>query len=173
MNKREQAILDSMIILIDTREQDTAIKDWLERKGKSTRVQKLDYGDFSYLVPKNEELGILEDVNMSSEVVIERKANIEEIIGNICDKGGARLEKELKNCPAYMTLVIEDKYDKACLGTYNSNFNRKALLGKLATYEHKFGVPVKFKSKESMPVHIYTHFLYHLRLKILDGFFDK
>ena len=174
LKKREQEILDSIWIVMDTREQNTHIQDWLLRKGKNVLVKKLDYGDYSYMIPKNESLGISEDVFMDKEIVIERKSGFEELINNICDNNGCRLEKELRDYQGYMTICIEDFYDKACLGEYSGGFNRRALLGKLATFEHKYKRPVKYFSKESMPVHVWTHFYYHLRYKILEeGFLQE
>ena len=160
-----------MVIIVDTREQDLAIYNWLKSKGKNVIRKKLDYGDYSFYVPKNEELGFDEDTYFDKEIVIERKNSLEELIGNLTVKNGERLEKELRNCPAKMVMIIEDQYDRACLGTYKSGYNRKSLLGKLSTLEHKYNVPIKFLSKPSMPVAIWTHFRYYLRfiIKSLDN----
>lgn len=168
LNKKQQEILDSIIIIIDSREQDMSIHDWLIRKGKNVLIKKLDYGDYSYMIPKNDKLGIEDDIFMCDKIVIERKSGFEELIGNICDNNGKRLEKELHDYKGYMTICIEDYFDKACLGEYSGAFNRRALLGKLATFEHKYKRPVKYFSKASMPVHVWTHFYYHLRYLILE-----
>lgn len=164
------AILDSMVIIVDTREQDRHIENWLKRKGHPVVRRKLDYGDYSFMIPKNEELGILEDVIFDERIVIERKNGLDEIISNICIDGGKRIYKEFENYPGKMYLYIEDKYDNACLGRYRSEFNRRALLGKLESIELKYGIPIKFYSKESMPVKVYVQFRYYLRHKLMNNF---
>lgn len=168
MKKKDiEAILDHITFIVDTREQDTHIHDWLSKKGKNVIRKKLSYGDYSFCLLKNEELGICEDIYFSDIIVVERKNSFEEIIGNFTADNGVRLEKELKNCPAKMTLIIEDMFDKACLGTYGSQFNRKSLLGKLATIPHRYDIPVVYLTKLSTPVWIYTHFRYYLREMLL------
>lgn len=165
-DKEIKQLLDSIVLITDTREQDTYIMDWFKKKKKSVVKKKLDFGDYSFYLPKNEGLGILKDTWFNDEIVIERKNSLEEIIGNMTTDNGSRLEKELALCPAKMTVVIEDQYDRACLGTYNSKYNRKSLLGKLAAYEHRYNVPIRFLRKESVPVFIYTYFYYYLREKL-------
>jgi len=169
MQKKDiDKILDTMVYIVDSREQNLHIYDWLTRKGKNVEIKKINYADYSFRLPKNEELGILEDLDFRDIIVIERKNSIEEIIGNMTSDNGVRFEKELKNCKAKMTLVIEDQYDKACLGTYESKFNRKSLLGKLAIMPHRYNVPVIYLSKLSTPVFIYTHFRYFMREQLLN-----
>lgn len=82
----KKSFLQKVTILHDSREQKNAhILDELDRLGISHRERKLDFGDYSFLA---------EERDFSLSCVIERKASIDELYGNlIADRG--RLEKEL------------------------------------------------------------------------------
>jgi len=168
--KEVDEILDSMVVIVDTREQDRYIENWLIKKGHPVVRRKLDYGDYSFMIPKNEKFGIMEDVLFDERIAIERKNSLDEIISNLCDKNGERINKEFANYPGKMYLYIEDKYDNACLQRYRSKYNRRSLLGKLEGIELKYGIPVKFYSKESMPVKVYVQFRYYLKHKLMNNF---
>ncbi|PGO22289.1 nuclease, partial [Bacillus thuringiensis] len=75
-------ILKTLTIVIDTRENVNGhIRDYLHQKGVPMKNQKLDTGDYGYMIPKNEELGIPRDIYLDSRV--ERKAHMDEITGNL------------------------------------------------------------------------------------------
>ena len=66
--------LDSITLLVDTREQMTdRLKDRLELAGLPYERQKLDYGDYS---------AKCDVYDLSTEVVIERKMNLDELRRN-------------------------------------------------------------------------------------------
>ena len=55
-------LLNSMVVLVDTREHDGKndhILNYFDSKGIAWKKQKLDYGDYSCMLPANEELGIV------------------------------------------------------------------------------------------------------------------
>ena len=90
-----EELIKSMVILIDTREkQNSHLIEYWDKKGILYKKKSLDYGDYSFYVPKNEALNIPRDVYFDKEIVVERKGSLEEISGNLT-KERDRLEKEL------------------------------------------------------------------------------
>ena len=47
------------------------------------KKKALQYGDYSFLIPKNEDLSIPRDLVFHNEIVIERKGSLEELSGNL------------------------------------------------------------------------------------------
>lgn len=92
-DKEMEELISSMVILIDTREKaNSHITDYFERKGIAYKKKALDYGDYSFMIPSNEKLGILRDLYFNATCIIERKASLEEISGNLT-QGRDRFEK--------------------------------------------------------------------------------
>ena len=78
--------MKKVIILTDTREQKNAhITDALDRMKVQHETRKLDYGDYSFMI---------DGKDFSIACVIERKANVNEVYGNI-SADRERIEKEL------------------------------------------------------------------------------
>lgn len=78
--------MKKVTVLIDTREQKNAhITDFLSKMGIMYESRKLDYGDYSFTI---------DGKDFSRSSVIERKANVDEIYGNI-SADRERIEKEL------------------------------------------------------------------------------
>ena len=79
--------MKAVTILIDTREQvNNHIVEVLDNLGIMHESQKLDFGDYSFKVG---------DKTFSVACVIERKANIDELYGNVTTDR-ERIEKELE-----------------------------------------------------------------------------
>jgi len=94
-DKEIKELLKSLVILIDTREQEnTNIIEFLERKKVSYKTKALNFGDYSFFLPENKELGIQRDLYFDREIVIERKGSLSELAGNLT-KDRERFEKEL------------------------------------------------------------------------------
>lgn len=97
-----------MTILVDTREQKADhIIDYFDRKGVNHKKKALDYGDYSFMIPANEKLGIQRDMYFDSKVCVERKGSLEEISGNL-SKDRARFEKELSLAPETKVILLEN-----------------------------------------------------------------
>ncbi len=94
------------------------------------KLQKVDTGDYTAMIPRNEELGILRDIYLNS--CIERKASIDEFVGNLGKDERTRFENELIRASQHpFTLIVEDPdgYKKILNGQYRSKYNPLALLG--------------------------------------------
>lgn len=111
MANDKKAFMAAVSVLYDTREQKNAhILDALAALGVPAEQRKLDYGDYSFVCGR--------DFSMSC--VIERKANIDEIYGNLTSERG-RIEKELyaaSQCAKQMTIIIEGCKDWEALKSY-------------------------------------------------------
>ena len=94
-----------MVILVDTREQQTHITDSFDKANISYKKKALDYGDYSFMIPKNEELSIPRDMLFDKKICIERKSSLEEISWNLT-KERERFEKELCLAPKTKGIIL-------------------------------------------------------------------
>ena len=134
-DKEKDELVSSMIILVDTREKQTHIMESFDQYKINYQRKALDYGDYSFMIPKNETLNIPRDIYFDKLVCIERKGSLEELSGNLT-KERDRLEKELCLAPKTKVLLIENaNYSDVVDGKYNTQYNRKSFLGSL----HSFG----------------------------------
>lgn len=152
-------------IICDTREQDVFIQETLEKNNIRTVRKKLDTGDYAIRY-KNEYI---------PKVLIERKANIDELIGNLLDatskdeEGNNRFIRELKRAQETNTkifLLIQDKdyYLKLITGNYISKVNSNAItamiISLLAKFDNLHIVACDRKESASLA---YKILYYHLR----------
>ena len=80
-------ILDNLTILIDTREKaNSHIINFFNKKKIPYKVQKLDYGDYSIMMPQGSFGGQTRDIYFTNDIVLERKFCIDEIAMNLKDK---------------------------------------------------------------------------------------
>lgn len=159
-------ILKSIVILYDTREHDGKndhILNWFDENKINYEKCKLPYGDYSFKLPQNEELGILRDTYYTDNICIERKANIDEIIGNFATDRD-RIEDEFLRHKGIMKLVIEDGgYSDIRNGNYTSKYSSKSAIGTLHSLTDRYGISFVFINKEDIGCYIYCSFYYFLR----------
>ena len=85
-DKELKEILDKMVTIVDSRENaNTHIIEWLDKKKKSYKVQKLDYGDYSCYLPNGSFEGQQRDIYFTNDIAIERKFCIDELAMNLKD----------------------------------------------------------------------------------------
>ena len=100
-------------IIIDTREQkNTHIVTTLDEMGIMHESKKLDYGDYSFQIDGKDFSGIC---------VVERKANVNEIYGNV-SSDRERIEKELDTASRnanQLTFLIENVQDWNALKSFS------------------------------------------------------
>lgn len=127
-------MLDSMTVLVDTREQDTpALRARLEGLKRPFRRCKLEYGDYSCEITKPD--GTI--TSAANKIAIERKMNLDEVC--MCfTSGRERFEREFKRAKqggAKVYLLIENaSIDKALAGTYRSRMNPDALVASILAW---------------------------------------
>lgn len=128
-----------MIILIDSREQQYKhITSKLEQLNIPFRIQKLDFGDYSFEI---------DGVSYEKKITIERKASINEIIGNFT-KGRKRFEAEFKRAKGCKVILmieaLEDDIDKH---NYKSSMTPSKVRSFLKTWTYFFGLDLNFVDK--------------------------
>ena len=101
-NDEKKDFLKKVTVLIDTREQKNQhITDALKALGIMFESRKLDYGDYSFMI---------EGKDFSRSCVVERKAKIDELYGNVTTDR-ERIEKELDTISrnaVECTLILEN-----------------------------------------------------------------
>ena len=143
-----------MVILVDTREKrNTHITQYFD-KAKIAYIEKaLDYGDYSFYIPKNEKLSIPRDMYFDQKIIVERKGSLEELSGNLT-KERDRLEKELSLSPKIKVLLIENaNYSDVVTGNYDTKYNNKSFWASIHSMWHKYNTPFIF-----VPDNAYTGF---------------
>ena len=162
-----------MVIIYDTREQQNShILKYLEQRQIPTKKQKLDVGDYSCMIPANPELGIYRDVYLNS--VVERKANIDEICGNLQKSTQAAFENKLIRSQRYRFVLFveqEDFDEKLIRGNYRSAYEPKALKARLESFKAKYNFEIVPMSKNMIGHNIYHRFLYQARHYLKAGIF--
>lgn len=141
--------LESMVILVDTREQPTQrLKSRMDIIGLPYERRKLDQGDYSCkcTLPGGEEL------DFSSRVVIERKMDLDELC--LCfGKERRRFEREFERakqsgCKIYL-LVENGTWEKAYNGKYKSQYNEKALIASIDAFRARYNMQLDFCKEET------------------------
>lgn len=169
---KRNKVLDSMTIIVDTREKkgkNDHILDFFNNKEIPWVKRKMDYGDYGFYVPANEELGIPEDISFADKIMVERKANLEEISGNVTDKT-KRIYRELASAPPRKVLLIENaSYADLVKGNYNTQFAPKSFWAALLSMWQRYDIPVFFMpDKKYSGQFIYGYFRYYLH-NVLKG----
>lgn len=148
-----ERILRSMVILVDTREQDTArARIRYEQFGCEIERKALKFGDYSARLTGLEG----EEINLENVVCVERKMDLDELCGCFCNnkecKNRDRFEREFERCRdsgAHMHLLIEnDSLDNAYAGCYRSRMLPKALMASLLSWCIKYRFTPHFISSQ-------------------------
>ena len=144
--------LDGMVILVDTREQDTSrLRARLNDMGCAYERQKLDFGDYSAKFP----LPGGGWLDLSSAVCVERKMNLDELCACYCKDRG-RFEREFERAKASGAktyLLIENAtWEMAFQGNYRSKMEAKALIASLCAWLARYNcqlimLPQKYSGK--------------------------
>lgn len=158
-------LLKQMVILVDSREKRNGhISDYFEKNGIAYQKTKLDYGDYSFMIPAS---AAGEDIYFHRDCVVERKASLEELSGNLAQER-ERFEKEfLKagNDGAKIYLMVESLggYSDIIGHKYRTEFTPAAYMASLKTWESRFDCNVQFIASEYSGYYIYSTFVYFAR----------
>ena len=123
--------LKGMVVLVDTREQDTArLRVRLKDMKCEYERCKLDFGDYSAKVPVNGEW-------LTLNVAIERKMDLDELAQCYCN-GRKRFEREFERAQtagAKIYLLIENAtWEDAYTGNYRSKMSPQALTASMLAW---------------------------------------
>lgn len=141
--------LDGMVILVDTREQDTSrLRARLKQMNCPNERIKLDFGDYSAKFP----LPSGEWFSLASKVVVERKMQLGELCQCYC-KDRQRFIREFERSAesgAKIYLLIEDAtWEQIYAGKYRSQMRPSALVASILAWLARYDCQVIFCKAET------------------------
>lgn len=141
-------ILKTLVILVDTREQDTErARKRYAQFGCEHERKALRFGDYSARLTGLEG----EEISLENVVSVERKMDLDELCGCFCH-GRERFRREFERAltaGAHVYLLIEnDSLDAAYKGAYRSRMNPRALTASILSWCIEFGIMPLFISSE-------------------------
>ena len=146
-----QKTLDSMVLLVDSREKPTAeAKKRLESFGVPYRIHALKSGDYTaeFILPNGETF------SLENHAVIERKLGLSEICGNFC-QNRARFIREferIKEAGAKAYVVVEGASWEAIYNhRYHSKMSPQALVASLTAWMARYNAHIIFCKAETFP----------------------
>lgn len=164
-----ESAMNSMRILVDTREKKNIhIVTALEGRKCPFKPRKLSYGDYTceYDISGNK------GVSFENKAVVERKANLDELAGNIT-KGRERFEREFlraKADGAKVFLMVESgSFDDIKNHCYRSALPPKSYLNTLFSWQEKYNITISFVSKKFAGDYIYGTLFMALKNYLLHG----
>ena len=143
-----EKILRTMVILVDTREQNTPkAKKRYSQFGCEVERKALKFGDYSARLTGLDG----EEINLESIVCIERKMGLDELCSCFCH-GRERFRREFEralNVNAKVYLLIEnDTLDDAYAGAYRSKMSANSLTASILAWSIEFGIMPYFISSQ-------------------------
>lgn len=165
-DKEIKELLKNITILIDTREQKSHVKSWLDSNKIKSKSQKLDYGDYSCFIPPVEGI-TTKPLYFDRDIVIERKKDIDELVNNLKDNA-SRIKSEFAHLNKYGTkyyIFLEDYlYDKHLEnGNYKSQYKSSTLQSRLISLQCEYNTIIRPISKEYIGKNIYLYIYYEVR----------
>lgn len=154
-----------IIILVDSREKKNShILSYFKKQGISYKSEKLDYGDYSFMIPAS---AAGEDIYFHRSIAIERKASLEELSGNLAQER-ERFEKEFlkagnDGCKTYLMVESPGGYSDIIAHRYKTEFTPTAYMASLKTWESRFNCNVQFIDSQYSGYYIVSTFQYFAR----------
>ena len=155
MNNFEiQNCLDSMEILVDTREQDTdRARNRYARFGVPYKRHTLDFGDYTYnFTFPNKTCLHGADSSVKGDVIVERKMNLDELAGCFT-RERKRFEAEFKraqeNGSKIYLLVENASWENLLNGKYRSQFKPKAFEASILAWSVRYNMQIVFCKAET------------------------
>ena len=146
-----QKTLDSMVLLVDSREKPTAEakKRW-ESFGVPYRIQALKSGDYTseFILPNGEIF------SLENHALIERKLGLTEICGNFCQNRDRFIREfeRIKEAGARVYIVIENgSWENVYNGKYRSQMHPNALIANLTAWMARYNAHIIFCRAETFP----------------------
>lgn len=162
----QKKLLNSITVIVDKQEKvNDHITSYFDKHKIPYINRSLDSGDYSFYLPKNEELAILKDWYFCDSIIIERKNSALELATCLSETRD-RFENEFLRSKAHKKyLLIENaNYFDVVNGNYSSKYNSKSYLGSIHSFNHKYNLEVFFMpDRNYSPIFIYATFQYYLR----------
>ena len=141
----KKQLIKSIGIWVDSREkQNKNIVDWFDKHKIEHKIKALSNGDYSFYVSVNNDLNINRCLDFSHKIMIERKASLDELSGNLTQNRD-RFEKEMSIYQGKKYLLIENSsYADIVNQNYKTKFNPKSYLGSLHSFNQKYNLEIIF-----------------------------
>ena len=164
-------ILKTLVIIYDTREQENAhILKYFEKFEIPHIKEKLDVGDYGCMIPANPKYGIHRNIYLKS--VVERKASVDELCGNLQKNTQHAFENELIRSQEYnfVLFVEQPDFDEKLINhEYRSQYDPKKLKARLESFKAKYNFEIVPMDKKMMGHNIYHRFYYQARHALKTG----
>ncbi|MFW5987866.1 MAG: ERCC4 domain-containing protein [bacterium] len=165
--KERKGLLNSLTILVDSREQKNQhITSYFEDKGVPYKNKKLDWGDYSFMLPAAPEAGIMRDIYFNRhDIAIERKRSLNELSNNFTHDR-TQFENELIRAGrGKFILLIENEqgYKNIIKHNYRTNYKPRSYIGTLHSFRHRYDMEVMFIDPAFSGNFIYYTFYYYCR----------
>ncbi len=172
-----QACLETMQIIVDTREQPTKrAYDRYSLFSCPYRRQAMAYGDYTYNFTYKGKKLYPEGVPIQAGCIIERKSSLEELSGNLTHDR-ERFIKELEKAAdagATVYLLIENgNIQKIYAGHYRTKFDKNAYFASFVAMLAKYHIQPIFCPAEISGRIIYEILYRELRIRIERGDYDE
>lgn len=158
-------LLQIITIIVDTRENENQhlLKYFTDKKIPYV-TQKIESGDYSFMIPATPELGVGRDLYFTDKISIERKNSLEEISGNLTNDR-LRIESEFIRHKGKMILLIENAdYSDILKHNYKTEYAPASFLATLHSFSERYDIPFTFmKDKRCSGQFIHFTFYYWLR----------
>lgn len=159
-----------MVILVDTREKNNGhIIDYFNKKGIAYKKQALEFGDYSFMLPKVEGL-TGNELYFHKEIVVERKNSLEELSGNL-GQNRDRFEKEFlkarnNGCSIHLMVENPQGYNDIMKHNYNTQLKPVSYMASLKSFEERYDLKIQFVESQYSGYIIYSTFYYYMRNKL-------
>lgn len=156
-------LLKQMVILVDTAEQENKhILEYFDKHKIAYKKKSLEFGDYSCMLKKNEELGLPCDVTLENIVVVERKNSLTELSNNLKTK-----RKEFHNefietirvgCKTIHLVIEKGSWQDIHTSNYRipsgAYVDEKQFYNSLLSFSNRYNIKVDFVPPELIGLHI-------------------
>ncbi|EPY2278032.1 ERCC4 domain-containing protein [Clostridium sporogenes] len=164
-DKEIKELLDTIVILVDTREKaNSHIIKSFDKYDINWEKYKLDFGDYSVKLPKNDKYNIKEDIYFNTKIAIERKNSLNEL-GNNISTNRDRFKREFEKAKdSKLILMIEDDTYKNIINkTYKNKLEPNSYLAMLHSLSISYDLPFIFIDRDVAFIFIYYVLKYYIR----------
>ena len=168
-----KSTLDTMTILVDTREQDTPkLHRRLEDMGRPYERAALTSGDYSakFVLPDGAEY------SLADRLAVERKMGLDEICGNYT-RGRDRFRREFDRMAekgGKLYLIVENAtWENVVAGKYRSRLSPSCLIASLMAWNSRYGTQILFCKPETTGILIQKILYYEMKEILERGELDE
>lgn len=153
---------NDIIIRIDTQEKKIShITSFFKKNNINYTFEKLKYADYAILY-KN---------ILYTDLLIERKTNLEELSNNFCNRSKIKnrdrfkkeFEKAKENNSKLLLMIEDDNLYNLITGRYNTNFKAISYVASILSWRNRYNFNLDFVTKETTGYWIYINLYYSLR----------